>query len=85
MDELPLATSEWREHATRKFSEADLLRLAGQLDEAEAQGWVVRRYAPCGVSGHRHSRRWAARLCVFWMTMRALMGDVYKGEWDDKR
>ena len=42
---------------TNKFTEADLLRLAGQLERAELQGYRFERYARCGVGEHRH--RWA--------------------------
>ena len=47
------------------FTEADLLRLAGQLERAEAEGWVLRRYSPCGVAEHRHGWRVVALICDF--------------------
>ena len=46
-----------------RLTDADLARLAGQLELAQEQGWRFERYAVCGVSEHRH--RWAvtAWLC----------------------
>ena len=46
-----------------EFTEADLLRLAGQLEAAIEQGWVFKRYLPCGDREHRHSWRFTAWLC----------------------
>ena len=46
-----------------RLTDADLARLAGQLEKAEEQGWRFERYAVCGVSEHRHRYWLAARLC----------------------
>ena len=55
-----------RRRKNEKFTEADLLRLAGQLEKAEEQGWRFERYARCGVGEHRH--RWAVTswICQVW-------------------
>ena len=76
-DELPLATAEWREHAARKFSQAELAELSHKLSLAEAQGWRLVRYSPCNVSWHRHKWRWLAWLCD-------ALSSIYEGEWDDE-
>jgi hypothetical protein len=47
----------------KEFTEAELLRLAGQLDEARRQGWVPKWYWPCGFSEHKHRWRLSAWLC----------------------
>ena len=52
--------------AADRLTDADLARLAGQLEKAEAQGWRFERYAVCGVREHRHRYWIAARLCDIW-------------------
>ncbi len=47
----------------KRLTDADLKRLAGQLDAARQQGWDFKVYMPCGVSEHRHSWRFTAWLC----------------------
>ena len=49
-----------------KFSDADLMRLAGQLERAEAQGYRFERYARCGVGEHRHRWEIVSKLCQIW-------------------
>ena len=53
----------WHEDNRKEFTEADLLRLAGQLDLAREQGWVPRWYFPCGDNDHKHEWRIGAWLC----------------------
>jgi hypothetical protein len=60
-----------------EFTEADLLRLAGQIERAEAEGWVLVRHSPCGVVEHRHRWRITAWLCSI---MNGIYGDI--GGWN---
>lgn len=50
----------------KPFTEAELLRLAGQLERAELQGWRFERYARCRVSSHRHRWEITSKLCQIW-------------------
>ena len=54
------------------FTEADLMRLAGQLERAEAQGYRFERYARCGVGEHRHRWEIVSKLCQIWTYIRRL-------------
>ncbi len=49
--------------AEKRLTDAELLRLACQLEQAIEEGWVFKRYLPCGVSEHRHSWALTAWLC----------------------
>lgn len=53
-------------HLRKEFTDADLLRLAGQLERAEEQGWRFERYARCGVGEHRHRWQLTSWLCQIW-------------------
>ena len=58
---------------SKQFTDADLLRLAGELERAEEQGWRFERYARCGVSDHRHRWEITSKLCQIIMYMRRLI------------
>jgi hypothetical protein len=47
----------------KRLTDAELLRLAGKLEQAMREGWVFKRYLPCGDREHRHSWRLGAWLC----------------------
>ena len=55
--------SDWRDDNEKQFTEADLMRLAGQLERAEAQGYRFERYARCGVGEHRHRWEVTSKIC----------------------
>ena len=77
-DGFPVDVAEDRYKARNKinneiFTEADLLRLAGELERAEEQGWRFERYARCGVASHRHRWAVASKLCQISMYIRRLI------------
>ena len=75
-DGFPVDVAEEREAEPcgldREFTDADLMRLAGQLERAELQGFRFERYARCGVSEHRHRWEIVSKVCQIWMYIRRL-------------
>ena len=55
-----------------EFTEADLMRLAEQLERAELQGYRFERYDRCRVGGHRHRWEIVSKLCQIWTYIRRL-------------
>ena len=56
--------------AEERLTEADLMRLAGQLERAELQGYRFERYARCGVGEHRHRWTVTSKICQIWQRIR---------------